>query len=272
MKLMVWALAASAAIGWSNDAVADCATQHFIFAEQSVYLGDRVQVGRGSTASRMTTELGVSTLVQGDLIAPSITMRNNSVLNGSAYTSTAVNLSAGARILVRTASLGAGQACSSPTLPVVSPGLGEWTIDGSSQLPPGHYGDLTVSEGSTLAITSGDYHFASLVFEPDAHLVVLWQGGTARILSNSVSFGDRHDQLVTGTTSVASALEVISTQNAQLRLGTDSTIAARIMAPSAEVNVPSRTLVQAPLYGRIVRVEPDSTIGKPVAPLPTLCQ
>src|SRR5690606_17397603 len=104
-------------------------------------------------------------------------------------------------------------------------------------------------------------------------LVIVWQGGPARLLANGfVMFGDRHEQMVIGGGGkVSVGAEIVSRQTTQLRLGTDATILSRIVAPYAEVNVPSRTTVRAPLYGKVVRVEPDSIIGKPYT-APTACE
>jgi hypothetical protein len=267
------ALALSAALLWHGEASADCARQYFVYAEQAVYFADRVQVGRAPVGARQTAELGVNTKMQGDLVAPGITLRNNAILNGTAFATAPVNLGAGAKILIRTLPIGAAQNCTSPTLPTIGPGTGTAIIDEPFELPPGQYGSVTIAVGATLVVTTGDYHFTSLRFEPDSSLVVIWQGGPARLLVRDLAtFGDRHQQTAVGNKGSSAPAEIYSRQTAQLRLGTDASFISRVLAPFAEVNVPSRTTVHAPLYGKIVRVEPDSVIGKTVGPTPSLCQ
>lgn len=265
----------AAAVFWQGGAkAADCSRQYFVYAEQAIYLGDRVQLGRGPAGARTSAELGVGTTMLGDLVAPQITLRNNALVNGTAYTTSAIAYSAGAKVLIGTKPIGAPQTCTSPTIPSVVPGSGSMNISGAFELPPGHYGVVNVAVGATLVVRTGDYHFQSLTFQPDAKLVTMWDGGTTRLLvGTTLSIGDRHAQSVVGGTgnSTPNALEIISKQTAQLRLGTDTTIVGRVMAPAAEVDVPSRTTILGPLYGKIVRVEPDSIVGKPTGPAPSVC-
>ncbi|HEY3500507.1 MAG TPA: hypothetical protein VGK73_37700 [Polyangiaceae bacterium] len=268
------ALALSAALLWHLDASADCARQYFVYGEQAVYLADRVQIGRGPVGARQSAELGVGTRMQGDLVAPRITLRNNAILNGTAYATNPITLGAGAKILIKTAPIGAEQNCTSPAVPTVNPGTGSNVIDEPFELPPGRYGSIQVVAGGTLVVTTGEYHFQSLKFESDSSLVVMWQGGPAKLLARDlVTFGDRHEQTIVGGrgNDTPNAVEVLSRQTALLRLGTDARILSRILAPFAEVSVPSRTTVYAPLYGKVVRVDPDSVIGQPVASTPNVC-
>jgi hypothetical protein len=256
--------------GGLSSAYADCASQFFVFAEQGLYLADRVQVGRGPIGAGQSAELGVNAKLQGSLVAPDITLRNNATVNGSAYTSTPIDLFTGAKVLVNTLPITSEQECSLPTPLLPQPGTGYATVDGGLELGPGQYGNVTVAPGATLVISTGDYHFESLTFEPDTQLRAVWDGGPATIIANRVSFGDRHRQSIDG--GGKNALRVYSMQNTQLRLGVGSVVEAQIVAPFAEVNVPSFTHAYGRLYGKIVRVEPDSVIGKEVAVTPTVCQ
>ena len=268
------ALVLGIALFWHVDASADCARQYFVYGEQAVYLADQVQVGRGPVGARLSAELGVGTRMQGDLVAPQITLRNHAILNGTAYATNPITLGPGAKILIKTLPIGAEQNCTSPVVPTVTPGTGSSVIDEPFELPPARYGNATVAVGGTLVVTTGEYHFQSLKFEADSSLVVMWQGGPARLLvKDLVTFGGRHQQTVVGgrRNATPNAVEIFSRQTALLRLGTDATIFSRILAPFAEVNVPSRTTVHAPLYGKVVRVEPNSIIGQPVAPPPNVC-
>jgi hypothetical protein len=161
-------------------------------------------------------------------------------------------------------------------MPTIEPGNEDVYVEGTMSLPPGHYGHLYVTPDSTLFVSGGDYHFEVAVFETDSSLVGVWQGLPARLLvSDGVMFGDRHQQSISkrgSNTATRAAIAVYSQQAHQLRLGTDSVIYSQIIAPFAEVSVPSRTAVRAPIYGRNVVVEPDSSIGSPVAGQPNACQ
>lgn len=270
-------VAGCAVLSWQARAEAlDCPSQYFVYASEQLNLADRSTIGYGSVGAGVLAELGVGSRIQGSLVAESISLRNNALLNGSAYTSHAVSMQQGARILGQTLPISPALVCTAPTVPTVEPGSGDVFVEGTLQLAPGHYSHLYVTPDSTLVVTGGDYHFEVVVFEPDSRLVALWQGQPARFLvSDGVMFGDRHQQSVSrpsSNTNTRAAVAIYSLQDDQLRLGTDSVVYSQIVAPFAEVNVPPRTQVRAPLYGKWVRIEPDSAIGAPVGEPPTACQ
>lgn len=254
----------------------DCSRQFFVYGSEHLNLADRSSIGYGSVGAGIRAELGVSARVQGSLVADYITLRNNALLNGSAYTNHSVSAQAGARVLGQTLPIPPSFACTPPAVPVIEPGAADVYVEGTLELPPGHYGHLYVTPDSTLLVSGGDYHFEIVVFEPDSKLVGLWRGEPARFLvSEGVMFGDRHQQSISKPGNAAlsrSVISVYSLQSHQLRLGTDSTIYTQILAPFAEVSVPPRTRVHAPLYGKSVRIEPDSFIGTPVNAQPNACQ
>lgn len=276
-KITVGASVVYAVLAWASPAAAlDCSTQYFVYGNEYLNLGDRSTISYGSVGAGSTAELGVGAGIQGSLVADSISLRNNALLNGAAYTSHPVNLQQGARVLGQTLPIAPGLLCSAPLVPSIQPSNADVYIEGTVELPPGSYGHLYVTPDSTLLVSGGDYHFEVVVFEPDSRLVALWRGEPARLLvSDGMMFGDRHQQSVSrpgNNANSRAAIVIYSLQTDQLRLGTDSLIHSQIIAPFAEVSVPPRTTVRAALYGRGVRVEPDSSIGAPVTGQPSACQ
>lgn len=275
-KIAIGACVVGVLLGWAAPASAlECSTKYFVYASERLSVGDRSTISYGSIGAAIEAQLGVSARVQGSLVADSITLRNNALLNGSAYTNHPVTLQQGARILGQSLPIAPGFACTAPVIPDITPNEDDIYVEGTLSLPPGHYGHLYVTPDSTLFLSGGDYHFEVVVFEPDSSVVGVWQGQPARLLvSGGVMFGDRHQQSISRPGSNANTragIVLYSLQSDQLRLGTDSVIYSQIIAPFAEVSVPSRTDVRAPIYGRNVRVEPDSSIGAPVSQ-PNACQ
>lgn len=276
-KFMLGVCVAWASLAWEGRAAAlECSTKYFVYASERLSLGDRSSIGYGSARAALAAELGVGARMQGNLVAGTISLRNDALLKGTAYTNQAVSLQQGARILGQTLPISAGLACDAPVIPAIAPSAEDVYVEGNVSLPPGHYGHLYVTPDSTLFVSGGDYHFEIAVFEPDSNLVGVWQGQPARLLvADGVMFGDRHQQTISkpgNNTNTRAGIAIYSLQSHQLRLGTDSVIYSQVIAPLAEVSVPPRTAVHAPLYGRNVVVEPDSSIGGPVSGQPNACQ
>ena len=142
------------ALAFATNAWADCSTRYFLYAEQSLDLADRVSVGRGSIASGNEAELGVDSKVQGDLVSPFVTLRVDALVNGSVYTDNIVDAQIGARILGDTLPIGLNQACDPPSIPTVTPGVGDLFVTGTEQLPPGVYGHVSVGVGGALIVST----------------------------------------------------------------------------------------------------------------------
>ncbi len=270
-----WVVAAI--VSWQVPAQAlDCSRQYFLYGREGLFLGDRATIGYGLLGASNNVELGAAAGIQGSVVANFLTLRSNARLNGTAFTNNSVNMQAGAKIFGATLPISSTLLCSTPAIPSFTAAGPDIFVEGTLRLPPGQYGHLYVTPDSTLTVESGAYYFEAVVFEPDSSLIGLWRGAPAELfVQDGVMFGDRHSQRVlkaANTTSTRSAVVLYSLQQSQLRLGTDSTIVTQVIAPNAEVNVPSRTSVKAPLYGRVVRIEPDASVGNPFNNQPNACQ
>lgn len=259
----VWFL--SSFLVHSSASAIECSSEYFLYGSQTLTIGDRATVSHGSIGAGTLAQLGVGTHVQGTLVADSITLANNAILNGSVFTNHPVSSQAGAKIFGQVLPVTPGLLCTSPAVPTLTPGGQDIFVEGTVELPPGQYGHIDVAPHSTLIVSSGAYAFKVVIFEPDSRLVGVWKGAPASLfVTEGIMFGDRHRQTAARSSDNANsraAISIYSLQQQQLRLGTDSTIISQIIAPFAEVNVPPRAVVNAPLYGRIVHIEPDATIG-----------
>lgn len=270
-------LAASALVGaiWPGLAHADCLDNYFVYGRDALVLADRTHVGAKYIGSEHYLEVGADSQIHARAVAPEMFLRSYALVNGAAYTVGPIAAQQGAMLTGALRTVGEAPSCAPPATITVTPSANDVVVELDQTLPPGSYGNVSVAWGATLQVSGGDYHFASLTFEPDTRLVTRWSGQPARLLVRDwVQIGDRHEQTVSRPRGIAlsvSPLEIYTQQSHELRLGTDSVFEARIVAPAAEVIVSSRTDFRDRLYAGYVQVEPDVKLGRYVNITTTMC-
>lgn len=269
------AASALAATTWPASALADCLDNYFVYGRDALVLADGTHAGATYIGSGHYLEVGANSQIHARAVAPEMFLRSFALVNGAAYVDEPIASQAGAKLTGATRSLAEAPSCVPPAAVAVAPGSNDVLIAFDQALPPGNYGNVSVAWGVTLEVSGGDYHFASLAFEPDTKLVTEWRGLPARLLVRDwVQLGDRHEQMVVrpkGVSANVVPLEIHTQQSHQLRLGTDSIFEARIIAPAADVVVSSRSDLKDRLYAGYVQVEPDVTLGRYVNITTTMC-
>lgn len=155
------------------------------------------------------------------------------------------------------------------TLPVLASrvvdaasGWQEVPNDAVRTLAPGRYGNMTVRARSTVTLTAGEYHFATLLVEPDVTLVLDTSAGPIHLLvQGNVTFESRI------TYQSADSSRVLLYSNGQnVTLHPQQTFPGSILAPQAHIAVQPFVTVDGCIAGRFVRVEADSVVndGTPV--------
>jgi hypothetical protein len=134
--------------------------------------------------------------------------------------------------------------------------------DAVRTLAPGSYGNMTVRARSTVTLTAGEYHFATLIVEPDVRLVLDTSAGPITLLvQGNVTFESRIRYQTTGSSDV-----LLYSNGQNVTLHPQQTFPGAILAPQAHIAVQPFVTVDGCIAGRFVRIEADSVVndGTPV--------
>src|SRR5262249_42258378 len=158
-----------------------------IFATNSVRLGSNTHVVAGDVVVNnasfgptlngggveLGVEGGVLTPAGSSLVADSISIGPNAIVNGNVFFNTLTNQ--GTITGTQSSPLPSLPIFASPPLfPLVSPGVQNVTVAANDwqTLAPGRYGDITVQSGATLTLSPGTYQVRSLSLGASARLWV----------------------------------------------------------------------------------------------------
>lgn len=133
-------------------------------------------------------------------------------------------------------------------------------LDESVILPPGNYGTFYANARSKVTLSSGSYTFQSFFTEPDAQFSFDMTSGPVSIaVAGNVRFGDRNRfAIIDGSPNEISW----NIAGSSVKLGTDGLYFGSIIAPSAYVDVPSRSHLVGGVYANKFRIEPQSTVSQ----------
>jgi hypothetical protein len=135
-------------------------------------------------------------------------------------------------------------------------------VNGNATWAPGSYDDGFVGSLGTATLSAGTYNFRTLELNADGRLNLNTSGGDININAQTVlRFGDRSRILPSGAGSVSFYTNATSAN--LVRIGTDVQFRASLAAPTGTVHAYSRTYIDGCVAGRIIRLEPNITLGQP---------
>ena len=163
--------------------------------------------------------VGRNNIVNGDITSPSVSLGNNTVVNG----------------LVSEAAVSAE---SLPTLSFSAGGTNTTVpAGGTLALTPGSYGSLTVGNAATLALSSGDYYFTSILINQDAILSI--DVGTGPVSVNSTTQiifqEDITMGMIPGGDEESEYLKIQSLTDIFIQDG--SKVLGQLIAPQGQINI-----------------------------------
>ncbi len=133
-------------------------------------------------------------------------------------------------------------------------------LDESVILPPGNYGTFYANARSKVTFSSGSYTFQSFFTEPDVNFTFDMTSGPVSIaVAGNVRFGDRNRFAIIGGAPNEISWKIAGSS---VKLGTDGLYFGSIIAPSAYVDIPSRSHLVGGVYANKFRIEPQSTVSQ----------
>ena len=133
-------------------------------------------------------------------------------------------------------------------------------LDESVILPPGNYGTFYANARSKVTLSSGSYTFQSFFTEPDVNFTFDMTSGPVSIaVAGNVRFGDRNRFAIIGGAPNEISWKIAGSS---VKLGTDGLYFGSIIAPSAYVDIPSRSHLVGGVYANKFRIEPQSTVSQ----------
>ena len=147
-------------------------------------------------------------------------------------------------------------------LPEISAGVEPISVnlDESVILPPGNYGTFYANARSKVTLSSGSYTFQSFFTEPDVNFMFDMTSGSVSIaVAGNVRFGDRNRFAIIGGSPNEISWKIAGSS---VKLGTDGLYFGSIIAPSAYVDIPSRSHLVGGVYANKFRIEPQSTVSQ----------
>jgi hypothetical protein len=146
---------------------------------------------------------------------------------------------------------------------VVTAGTGNQTIANNQvvTLNPGQYGNMTINAGAKVTLLAGTYNFLTLNVQPDVTFTD--NAATSDNVPGALTWSDR----VKVQSTIAHPL-TLYTNAANVRLGTDGIFKGFLIAPTAAVDLASRTNFQGCMGARNITMEPDLTFTSGGSTLP----
>jgi hypothetical protein len=185
-----------------------------------------------------------------------IFLGNYSVVDGNATTAGGIYSQSGSQI-TGTATSGANLTFPAIKTQTVIPGSTNVYANAGdvATLVPGNYGDLYANQGATIMLGAGTYYFGTFNTN-GAKIIVDATSGVVNILANNLSVGDRTSILsVNPATDISTEINWYS--GGSLYLGTDATLVGQIFAPTATVNIGSRTTLTGALRAKSIYFQPN---------------
>jgi hypothetical protein len=134
-------------------------------------------------------------------------------------------------------------------------------------LLPGNWGTVHLYAGSKLQLQAGTYHFQQLVLEPDVSVTANLAGGDIDVRSNYFSFADRTKMTVVNGKEYQ--LSWYTSQSNSMYIGTDVVFRGILTAPTASIELASRTYIYGGLRAYYVGMQPDSRVLRVMKPQET---
>lgn len=223
-----------------------------IYSTGSLALADRVTVS-GNIFAGSVVNFGVTTTNNNNIYSGnSVVLRNNAIVNGIYYVNN-LELQDGAKYNSATK-------LSSLVVPViptymVSYGTSDVLVESlqTRNLSAGSYRDFTARNESNIHFEAGDYYFRS--FYADSKVNMTFAPGTRIWIAENLRIGNENKLQHNGK---IGDLFIYVGQNASIE--TKVYLNAVVVAPNADVRIPSGGYVRGYIYAKSLDVQPDCTI------------
>ena len=223
-----------------------------IYSTGSLALADRVTVS-GNIFAGSVVNFGVTTTNNNNIYSGnSVVLRNNAVVNDIYYVNN-LELQDGAKYNSATK-------LSSLVVPViptymVSYGTSDVLVESlqTRNLSAGSYRDFTARNESNIHFEAGDYYFRS--FYADSKVNMTFAPGTRIWIAENLRIGNENKLQHNGK---IGDLFIYVGQNASIE--TKVYLNAVVVAPNADVRIPSGGYVRGYIYAKSLDVQPDCTI------------
>lgn len=237
-----------------------------IYTQEFSDIRDRATIKGGAVGSATYTEVGCDAIVEGNVYSGGYAfLRERATIRGDA--------AAVEQIIMQNSVTVDGDQRNYAK--ITFPTIGDVQVTyGTDDIPvdvgadvsiaPGQYRDLYAFSNATVRIAPGEYGFRSFRLEPDVNIIFQAGEGERTVIrvNDDIQFADR---VIMGFENdiTPMAVQFYSSQNGQLRIGTDALIYGWLSAPAADVVISPR----ASLYGKIEAkravVEPDAIVCMP---------
>ena len=245
-----------------------CADRYLVYSQQITQLGEGVQTVGGDVGSAGHVNVGQQAQVWGSLISShTAKLEENAVVKGMAIVGDSLTLESGSQVDTIVENAVGLQACPIPILPKISHGSGSLVIPPGPQqnLAPGKYGNVSVSSGATLHLTSGAYNFQSLSLDSLAALTFDLSSGPIQVnIEVNFSLG-RESEMVQVAGDTNETMTIYSNQSDTLRIQPLTGLSGTIVAPHTTILIGDSVEVVGSLYGKnVVLLSGSMVYKKPV--------
>lgn len=235
-----------------------------IFSTTATNLADRTRIADGSVGSNGPVTIGNDGIINGNISAGGdVQIGDRTRVQGNVTTAGVIRRTPTGGAVIAGA---AKERVAVPPLTIatktVSPGASDLTVanDATQTINPGNYKIVTLRARSKVTLSTGTYHMAQLVVEPDVTLTFNQPTGSLDVrVRDSLSFGDRVVIKAGASTAPGALAQFYANQSSEVRVGTDIVLfPVALTAPNGTIHVYSRTNVVGSLQGKTVTLEPDT--------------
>lgn len=222
--------------------------------------------GGGAVGSNGMVEIFPEAIINGNAISGgNIVLHPQATVVGDATAAGTVTLESSA---VVTGEVTSGGTVPSLTIPekTITIGTEDITVEQGQNVTktPGIYNDVLVKTGGTLTLSAGQYSFASLFLQPEAH-IKLDVGSIAVLdvdIQGNCEFSDRSTvTFVSVEGGYIPFIRFYTNDNDNIRIGCEVILNGTFTAPHGTINMYSRAQCKGALYGKNITIEPDAIIN-----------
>jgi cytoskeletal protein CcmA (bactofilin family) len=235
-----------------------------IFSTTATNLADRTRIADGSVGSNGPVNIGNDGIINGNVRAGGdVQVGDRTRVQGDVTTAGVIRRTpTGGSVIAGAAKERVPVTPLTIATKTVTPGASDLTVanDATQTINPGSYKIVTLRARSKVTLSTGTYHMAQLIVEPDVTLTFNQPTGALDVrVRDNLSFGDRVVIKAGASTAPGALAQFYSHQSSELRVGTDIVLfPVALSAPNGTIHVYSRTNVIGSLQGKTVTLEPDT--------------
>ncbi|MGA0333660.1 MAG: pilus assembly PilX N-terminal domain-containing protein [Kiritimatiellia bacterium] len=119
---------------------------------------------------------------------------------------------------------------------------------------------LSIGSGNTFTLPTGDYYLTSFYMSPNASLDLDNEDGPVRIFLDGPFRMQPNGNAILGEDEAPTGFQIFSRSTEEIRLQPDSSLAAFVYAPNAEVQIQPKGDFNGNVWAREIQIQPDGDI------------